>query len=75
MSAAPSFVARWRLLSDPPAFTGRFCVGHRGQVYGDAYYVLEEDSRDLRMPAGWNQVPAFKPTHWLDAPDMRMNFY
>lgn len=66
---AKSFVARLRLLNDPPKATGRYVVMHRGMIAGHAYYTAQEG--DTHYQVGWSQLPDFNPTHWLDAPDMQ----
>lgn len=66
--SAPTFTARFRLLNDVPEKTGRYCVAHRGRMYGHAYYTAKEG--DTQYPVGWSQWPEFSPTHWLDAPNM-----
>lgn len=55
---------KWRLMTDFPEKTGRYCVGHRGQIFSDAYYVKGEN--ETHYPVGWHQLPQFGPTHWLD---------
>ena len=32
----------WRLMTDFPEKTGRYCVGHRGHIFSDAYFAAAE---------------------------------
>lgn len=60
-------MAVWRSMEDdPPKKTGRYCVGHRGNFFGHAYYTARVG--DTHYPVGWNQVPKWRPSHWLDVP-------
>lgn len=54
---------KWRPMSEYPEKTGRYCVGHAGRVFSDAYYA---DGDNTHYPTGWHQLPQFGPTHWLD---------
>lgn len=60
-----SFIGTWRcMVDDPPKKTGRFCVAHKGQEFGSAYYTAKKG--DTHYPVGWSQVPNFRPNAWLD---------
>jgi len=57
----------WRSMeADPPTETGRYCVGHRGSIFGHAFYTARKG--DTHYPVGWEQVPPWRPSHWLYAP-------
>ncbi len=59
------FAGRFRsMVDDPPEMTGRYCVGHGGATFGDAYYTARDG--DTHYPVGWSQVPRFWPTFWVD---------
>lgn len=51
-----TFIGRWRTFRDSPERNGRYVVAHRGNMFGNAYFL---DGR-------WVQHPGFGPTHWLD---------
>ena len=54
----------WRLMSDFPEKTGRYCVGHRGHIFSDAYFAAADANP---LGSGYRpQLPQFGPTHWLD---------
>ena len=57
----------WRLLTELPTKSERYPVAHRGGIGGHAYFVTEADARPS-LPAGWQQMPDWGPTHWCDAP-------
>ena len=58
------------MITDPPEKTGRYCVGHAGAVFGDAYYTAQEG--DTHYSVGWSQVPSFRPEFWLDMDDVKL---
>lgn len=67
-----------RPMTEPPTKTGRYAVLHRGQVVKDAFYWTPEDVADKekypdpagRLRAGWQQLPHWGPTHWIDLSDL-----
>lgn len=56
----------WKLLTDVPTKNGRYIVGHRGKIFGNAYYIVDEG--EMLYPVGWSQIPDMHPTHWYDGP-------
>ena len=62
----------WRsMVLDPPQKSGRYAVGHRGRIFGDAVFIAEgfnfgPAGSQQRAPSGWSQVPDFQPNLWLD---------
>jgi hypothetical protein len=67
----PVFSGRFRnMVNDPPEKTGRYCVGHAGSVFGDAYYTANDG--DTHYPVGWSQVPKFNPEFWIDMNNVEM---
>lgn len=55
---------KWRPMTDSPSKSGRYIVKHRGQIGGHAWYTAKVG--DTHYPVGWEQIPEFGPTHWLD---------
>lgn len=63
-----------RLMTDPPSRTGRYAVLHSGHTVGHAWYWHPDDVANKEkyhdplgtMRAGWQQLPPFGPTHWID---------
>lgn len=54
----------WEPMSNVPAESGHYAVGHRGRVFGTAYY----NSGDVpSLPKGWSQIPSCCPSHWLNS--------
>lgn len=58
-------------MTTPPTKTGRYVVLHRGMSAADAFYWTPEDVVGLtNCRAGWQQLPSFGPTHWIDTPQV-----
>ena len=63
-----------RPMTEPPTKTGRYAVLHRGHIVGHAFYFTPEDvaNKELypdpgnNLRAGWQQLPNWGPTHWID---------
>lgn len=62
-----------RPMTEKPTKTGRYPVLHRDSVAGDALYWHPDDtlrifasSPSAKIRAGWQQLPDFGPTHWVD---------
>lgn len=54
-------------MTTPPLKTGRYPVLHKGGSAADAYYWTPEDAEGQHnCRAGWQQLPSFGPTHWID---------
>lgn len=59
-------VMSWEPMTNPPQKSAHYAVMHRGRVFGTAYYYAG-DFKTSGMVLGWNQLPDFGPTHWLDS--------
>jgi hypothetical protein len=55
----------WEPISNVPSVSGHYVVGHRGRMFGTAYYNAGESRPGI--PAGWSQIPSCSPTHWLNS--------
>ena len=52
---ANNFIGGWEGFTVLPPENGRYVVGHRGRIFGSAYF----------LNGVWIQQPDFRPTHWL----------
>lgn len=66
-----------RPMTDAPTKTGRYPVLHRGSIAGDAFYWHPDDTEQIfasspsaKIRAGWQQLPPFGPTHWVDTSEV-----
>lgn len=60
-----------RPMTETPTQSGRYPVLHRGSVAGDAFYWCPEDvATNTKLYAGWQQLPDFGPTHWIDTAEL-----
>jgi hypothetical protein len=64
-------------MTDTPTKTGRYPVLHRGSVAGDAFYWHPDDTTQIfisspsaKIRAGWQGLPHFGPTHWVDTSEL-----
>ncbi len=67
------------MVTDPPKKNGRYCVGHRGLVFSNAYYFVEDYYRTVHdgteycvWKKGWDQLKGGAPEWWIDFGDAEL---
>ena len=54
----------WEPMDVNPPTSGHYVVGHRGRMFGTAFYNTGDVGG---IPTGWSQVPDCNPSHWLNS--------